>query len=105
MSSTGTQKIDGESGPDSHVWLLPFGLLVMAIIAVPLLVLGEHGLPRYELLRTELGEIERENAALRSEVEALARETEALRTDLGTIERIARDELGMVREGEIVLEF
>lgn len=90
---------------ESVAWVLPFGLLVLAIIAVPLLLLGDHGLPRYRLLRAELAQVEEKNAALRREVESLARETEALRTDLGTIERIARDELGMVRRGEIVFEF
>ena len=34
----------------------------------------------------------------------LAREAEALRTDPAAIERVARDELGWVRAGEIVVD-
>ncbi|MEZ4254250.1 MAG: septum formation initiator family protein [Polyangiales bacterium] len=90
---------------DSIAWILPFGLLVLAVVAVPLLILSEQGLPRYRALREEYGNLEVENDELRDEVRSLARETEALRNDLATLERIARDELGMVREGEIVFQF
>ena len=93
---------EGESSP---LWFLPLGLLIVAVVAVPLLVLRADGLPRYRALRTALTELRQDNETLRAEVRALARQTEALKTDLATIERIARDELGMVREGEIVMEF
>ncbi len=36
---------------------------------------------------------------------ALEREVDALRTDPEAIERVARDELGMIREGELVFQF
>ncbi len=86
-------------------WLLPLSLLIGAIVAVPLLVLDERGLPRYRALRSELAEIERTNARLRDEVRRLDSDVRGLRTDERAIERIARDELGMVREGEIVFQF
>ena len=35
----------------------------------------------------------------------LVREVQRLRSDLGYIEKIAREELGLVRPGEIVFEF
>ena len=89
----------------SVAWLLPFGLLVMAIIAVPLLILSEEGLPRYRALSSEVTALKRDNGQLREEVLTLERETNALRTDPATLESIARDELGMVREGEIVIQF
>jgi cell division protein FtsB len=38
-------------------------------------------------------------------VEQLQREVDGLRTDPSTIERIARDELGMIREDEILFQF
>lgn len=86
-------------------WLLPFCLLVVAIVAVPLRILDEQGLPRYRALLAEREQIRARNEGLRREVRALEREVEALRTRPETIERIARDELGMVREGEIVFQF
>lgn len=90
---------------ENAAWLLPFGLLVVAIIAVPLRILDDQGLPRYRELKAELTEVQEINAGLRREVEELAAEVEALRTDPEAIERIARDELGMVRDDEIVFQF
>ncbi len=85
--------------------MLPLGLLTLSIVAVPLLVTGEEGLPRYRALRSELEEIERGNERMREEVRVLEREAHALRSDERAIEHVARDELGMVREGEIVFQF
>ena len=91
--------------PSRHAWLLPFALLVLAIVAVPLRILDERGLPRYRVLKAELGEVKEANARLEAEVRALAREVEGLRNDPAAIERVARDELGMIREGELVFQF
>ena len=90
---------------DALAWMLPTSLLALAIVSVPLLVLDEQGLPRYRALRDERGEVERANEALRHEVRSLARDVEALRTDPASLERIARDELGMVRPREILFQF
>jgi cell division protein FtsB len=86
-------------------WLLPFGLLVLAIVAVPLRILDEQGLPRYRALKDELREVSAQNDRLEREVRDLLREVEGLENDPVAIERIARDELGMVREGELVFQF
>jgi cell division protein FtsB len=79
--------------------------MVMAIMTVPTLVLDEQGLPRYRRLRTELGELRASNQVLVREIAELKSEIEALRTDPSYVERIARDELGMVREEELVFQF
>ena len=86
-------------------WILPIALLLVAIISVPLLVTGEQGLPRYRALRAEREEVLRQNEGLRHEVRTLAREVESLRADPRSMERIARDDLGMVRPGEILFQF
>ena len=86
-------------------WVLPFALLVMAIVAVPLRILDERGLPRYRVLKSELREVEGRNERLRREVRALQRDVDALRTDPRAIEQVARDELGMIRDDEIVFQF
>ncbi|MGF1468508.1 MAG: septum formation initiator family protein [Sandaracinaceae bacterium] len=86
-------------------WLLPFGLLLVSIVWVPLRILDEQGLPRYRALREEKAEVERINDRLRREVRELAREVEALRKEPEAIERIARDELGMVRPDELLFQF
>ena len=80
-------------------------LLVTAIIAVPLRILDEQGLPRYRVLKDERSELRAENARLRHEVRDLQREVEGLKNEPDAIEHIARDELGMVKDGEIVFQF
>ncbi|HJL16096.1 MAG TPA: septum formation initiator family protein [Sandaracinaceae bacterium LLY-WYZ-13_1] len=86
-------------------WMLPFALLVLSIVSVPLSILDDEGLPRYRALKDELSEVERVNERLRRDVEQLDREVEGLRSDPEAIERIARDELGMIREDEILFQF
>ena len=85
--------------------LLPFSLMVMAIMTVPTLVLDEQGLPRYRHLRAEVEDLRSANEELAHEIADLKSEIEALRADPSYIERIARDELGMVREEELVFQF
>ena len=86
-------------------WVVPFCLLVTAIVAVPLRMLDEQGLPRYRALKEELAEVEAGNDRLGRDVQRFGREVRALKNDPSAIERIARDELGMVREGEIIFQF
>ena len=68
-------------------------------------MLDAQGLPRYRALRSELVKVKADNARTAREVRALSRHVEALKTDPSALERVARDELGMVREGEIVFQF
>ena len=79
--------------------------MVMAIMTVPTLVLDEQGLPRYRRLRTEVAELRDSNEELVREIARLKAEIEALRADPSYVERIARDELGMVRADEVVFQF
>jgi len=55
-------------------------------------------------LGRDLRALEARNAELRAETDRLGREAEALRSDLGAIERVARDELGWSKPGDIVLD-
>ncbi len=85
--------------------LLPFLLMVMAIMTVPTLVLDEQGLPRYRLLRSELQGLRESNEELIQEIAELKTAVDSLRSDTNYVERIARDELGMVRPEEFVFQF
>jgi cell division protein FtsB len=89
----------------SSVRVISFVLLALTLVSVPLLLLGKRGVPRYLGLRKELARVESENERLTREVRELRLETELLRTDPRAIERLARDELGMVRDGEVVFQF
>jgi cell division protein FtsB len=89
----------------SLAWLMPLGLLVYALVSVPVRILSEEGLPRYRRLSEQLQRLRSQNVELARNIERLNREVNALRSDPAAIERIARDELGLVQPGEIVFQF
>jgi cell division protein FtsB len=94
------------SAQSGERWLLlPLALLLFACVVVPLRILETEGLPRYRLLREELRKTEDGNARLRREVEALRQRVDSLRQDPSAIERLARDEIGMLRRDELVFQF
>ncbi len=93
------------AGYPTLAWLLPFGLLVFAVVAVPLRILSEEGLPRYRKLSAQLARTQQENIKLKKDIERLSRDVHALRSDPRAVERIARDELGLLREGEVLFQF
>jgi cell division protein FtsB len=84
---------------------LPIGMLTLALVAVPVLVLEPAGLPRLRALQKELDAVSAENDELRRDVVHLRVEVRDLRDDPAAVERIARDQLGMVRKSEIVFQF
>lgn len=86
-------------------WLLPLGLILGSIIAAPVLILGDEGLPRYRRLSYELDDARRANRKLRREIGELREEIQALRTEPEALERIARDELGMIKPDELLFQF
>jgi cell division protein FtsB len=85
--------------------VLPLSILVMAVIGVPVLVFSPQGLPRLRSLEKELGDVHDENAQLRREIDALKGRVARLRDDPRAIEQIARDNLGLVRQSEVVFQF
>ena len=104
-SASSRQASEAEPAVQAWVWLFPMALLVLAIVSVPLMVLEPQGLPRFRALESELREIQHDNTGLAHEVRRLDAEVRQLRADPAAMERIARDELGMVREGELVFQF
>lgn len=84
---------------------LPLGILLLSMISVPLLIFQEEGLPRYRLLKAEHQRLQHDNSVLEHRVRQLRRRVHALKTDDQVIEQIARDQLGLVRQDEIVFQF
>lgn len=80
-------------------------LVVMNVYLILSFLLGEMGLLNANTLRKTNLEMHKEVAEMEAENEGLARKINALRTDADTIERLAREELGLVKEGELVYEF
>ena len=82
--------------------------LILGALAALVLSLGGFGLSGFfkvSRLMDEVHALERDLAALRTRSETLARAIECLRSDPLCIEQSAREDLGMVREGEIILKF
>ena len=84
---------------------LPMGMLLLALVAVPALVLQPEGLPRMRALRADLTAVSRENELLRRDIARLRIDVRELRDNPAAVERIARDQLGLVRRSEAVFHF
>ncbi len=88
-------------------WLIRFtgaALLVAILGYVPSVIYRSDGYVRYRHMVDELGELERKNAATRVENAGLRREARRLRADPEALTAVARDELGLVKPGEIVIQ-
>ena len=81
------------------------GSVLAVLLAVGLAVYGWQGVVRLRHMREQLQALERDNAALRQQAERLAQVIDRLRNDPAYLERIAREERGMVRPGETILKF
>ena len=92
--------------PKSRIWIRRGAIALsvgLALAWVPFQLFGRSGLAHLMDLRRQIaiargrnGELRRQNALLRAEISLFDDD------DPAAIERIARDELGLVRPGEIV---
>lgn len=85
--------------------ILPIGILAVALIGAPIMIFAPEGLPRMRAVEKELADVDDDNAQLRREIEALRGNVARLRDDPAAIERIARDNQGLVRQTEVVFQF
>lgn len=84
---------------------LPLLLLGVAIIAVPAMLLSSSGLFRLERLETEREAAQLEMSRLGKQVEVLRARVAEIKSDPDAVERVARDQLGLVRQTEVVFHF
>jgi cell division protein FtsB len=85
--------------------LLPIAILVVAVVAVPAMILSPFGLRRLDALHQEREHAEEAVSHLSHEIRRLRAEVEQVRGQLSAVERVARDELGLVRRTEVVFQF
>jgi cell division protein FtsB len=78
-----------------------FGLLTVAILV--LAVFNDKGLLQVHAQSQKLAALETEVTGIDAENKQLTKEIQGLRTDPSMIERLAREELKLVKPGEIVL--
>ena len=81
------------------------GIVAMVELAVVLAVFGVKESVRAWQMRRDMRAVERELTTLQAQQADLTKTVERLRNDPLYIEKLAREEMGMVREGETVLKF
>jgi len=84
---------------------LPIGILALAMVGAPVLIFEPQGLPRMQTLDRELARVQAENIELRRDIATLRVEVRQLRDEPAAVEKIARNQLGLVRKNEIVFQF
>ena len=92
---------------ESKTWagrLAAAAVVVFVLAYLPYQIYVRSGLRHTLVLRRDLTALRVHNQELAAENDRLAREAEALRDDPAAIERVARDELGWVRAGEVVVD-
>ncbi len=78
------------------------GLVGAVVLAGLALLGGEYSTFDWLTLKRRLAEERRVIAELEAEIDSLARLARALETDPAAQERAAREEFGMIRDGEIL---
>jgi cell division protein FtsB len=84
---------------------LPLAVIATAAISVPAMALSRGGLARLDALREERSRADQDAARLAREIERLRAEVRRIKEDPAYVERAARDELGLVRQTEVVFQF
>lgn len=79
-------------------------LLAGLLAYLPYRVHQSDGYSRMTRMHEELSELDQRAAALRRENQSLRRDIHRLRGDLEAIDRVARDDLGLVQPDEIVIQ-
>lgn len=77
--------------------------MALALVLMVVSLAAEGGLRRYVRLRQDLHTLNQRNTHLATENARLRREVQQLHDDPAAIERAAREELGLVRPGEVVI--
>jgi cell division protein FtsB len=85
--------------------VLPIAILALAAVSVPVLMLSPAGLGRLEGLRQERARADEEISRLSQEIVLLRQQVQRIKNEPASVERVARDELGLVRKTEIVFQF
>ena len=77
----------------------------LAVVVVGLAVYGGTGVMRVRAMQQEIRRLEAEISTLRAQTDKLKATVYKLRHDPAYIEKLAREDLGYVREGDTVLKF
>ena len=104
MASNRTRREKERQDRVRRIVLWGLGIPVFCYV-IASLAFGDLGLGRYFALKGEYRQIQDEIQSLERENTRLRQDVESLKTDPQMIEKLARERLGLVREGEIVYQF
>ena len=85
--------------------VLPLSVLALALVSVPVMIFSPDGLTRLEHLRQEKRRADDEVSRLSQQISELREQVARIKDDPALVERVARDELGLVRQTEVVFQF
>ena len=93
-----------ESRRATHVTLRAVGLLafIVSVVFAISFVFSDRGLPELHHARTRVAELHADITRLQTENARLRAEIESVKKSSYAVERIAREDLGMSRKGEVV---
>jgi cell division protein FtsB len=78
------------------------GLFLLALLVHD--VFGAHGFLAMRRTRTEIERVQKDIDRINKENIQLAEEVKALKSDPRTIEKIAREDLGLAKDGEVIIK-
>jgi cell division protein FtsB len=81
------------------------GVAGALLVSVGLGAYGARAVLRVVEMRSQMDTMEKDLVALRARADELTKTVDRLRSDPAYIEKLAREDLGYVREGETVLKF
>ena len=91
-------------GPSWHtIMLISAG--VFCVVMMALAIVNERGFLAMWRMQHEISLLAHDVQATEQENRALWHDVKRLRDDMGYLEKLAREELGLVRPGEWVIEF
>lgn len=93
--------------PDNlRPFLQRYGRTILGLLMVLLLmdnIFGTHGYLAMRRTQKEIAALKKDLQRLNDENQQLAEQVKALKSDPQLIEKIARDELGLARPGEVII--
>jgi len=85
--------------------VLPLAVLLIAALSVPIMIFSADGLSRIEQLEQEKVRSSQEVSRVSAEIRELRAKVQQIQKDPAMVEAVARDELGLVRQTEVVFLF
>ncbi len=102
MSKAGRSSTTGQSPKARLFFWLSAGIIILLLGSA---WLGQDGYLAVIVNKERVSKLQRENAEIEARNKELRSEIRSLRSDKQAIEKIAREDLGLVKKGEVVYEF